>query len=377
MPSISQSHATPLAVDLDALLSPIAADEPAGPWLRYDPIYDTIKELRRSDDPTLPQGVWKRPVKRADWDRVASLCAELLETRCKDLQLAGWLLEAWLHLHGFVGVDLGLRVIAGLCQDFWPDVHPRPEGWPERADEAPESGELDIRLAPLLWMVDSMALALKTVPITRPEREDVPACSWADWESALHTATQIERGLLDAPPPPDRVSQAKFLLSTSMTPTGILVRSAGEVEQCMDAAWALSRLLDARCGREAPSLAPILDVLETVHGFLARTLEERVPAVAAGADACMSEDALDAPGAMPFASAPGRITSRAEAYRRLDEAAEYLLQTEPHSPAPYLVKRAIAWGNMTLAELLPELLQSGTDIRAVYTLLGIHTGGKR
>ncbi len=65
------------------------------------------------------------------------------------------------------------------------------------------------------------------------------------------------------------------------------------------------------------------------------------------------------------------ICSRSEAYRRLAEAADYLLRTEPHSPTPYLVKRAIGWGNMSLTELLMELVNSENDLAGIYNLLGI------
>ena len=65
------------------------------------------------------------------------------------------------------------------------------------------------------------------------------------------------------------------------------------------------------------------------------------------------------------------IRSRSEAYRRLAEAADYLLRTEPHSPTPYLVRRAVAWGHMSLGELLQELVQGEGDLRAIYTLLGM------
>jgi type VI secretion system ImpA family protein len=66
----------------------------------------------------------------------------------------------------------------------------------------------------------------------------------------------------------------------------------------------------------------------------------------------------------------GAIRSREDAYRMLDEAADYLLRTEPHSPAPYLVKRAVGWGKMPLAELLQELLDSESDLKQIYRLLG-------
>jgi predicted component of type VI protein secretion system len=72
-----------------------------------------------------------------------------------------------------------------------------------------------------------------------------------------------------------------------------------------------------------------------------------------------------------YVSMDGRIVSRADAYRRLTEAADYLLHTEPHSPVPYLVKRAIQWGNMSLAELLQEFIGNADDLVTVHRLLGM------
>src|SRR2546430_7651904 len=67
----------------------------------------------------------------------------------------------------------------------------------------------------------------------------------------------------------------------------------------------------------------------------------------------------------------GALPNRAEAYARLREAADYLLRTEPHSPVPYLVRRAVTWGNMPLAEVLEQLMQKNSDLATIYTLLGI------
>jgi len=67
----------------------------------------------------------------------------------------------------------------------------------------------------------------------------------------------------------------------------------------------------------------------------------------------------------------GPIRSRAEAYQRLAEAADFLQRTEPHSPTPYLVRRAIQWGNMDLRELLPHLIRNDHALLEVAQLLNI------
>ena len=84
-------------IEVEDLLQPIAGENPAGESLRYEGTYDRIAEARREDDPKLSQGIYKSAHKRADWVTVSGVCIEALTTRTKDLQIAGWLLEAWLH----------------------------------------------------------------------------------------------------------------------------------------------------------------------------------------------------------------------------------------------------------------------------------------
>lgn len=67
----------------------------------------------------------------------------------------------------------------------------------------------------------------------------------------------------------------------------------------------------------------------------------------------------------------GPINSREDAYRLLEAVADYLERTEPHSPTPYLVKRAVTWGRMSLADLMQEIVREEGDISRYFSLLGI------
>lgn len=353
--------------DLEALLAPISADHPSGESLRYEAVYDEIKEHRRADDPSLPQGVWQRPLKKAEWEAVEEAAVEALETRSKDLQIAGWLAEAWAHRQGFPGVERGLRLVAGLCEGFWEDLHPRPE-----------DGDLEFRLAPLLWLDEHLTEAVRRIPITRPGTEEASAFSWSDWETGLYLANLVltDRQAAEEAEAQGRVTQPKFLASATLTPGGFYSQLAAEVAGALAATAELARVLADRCGREAPSMSRLDDTLKAIESFSARTVEERVrqgdlPAGEDGGGAATPPALAAAAEAVPPASSGGPIRSRAEAYRRLAEAADYLLRSEPHSPAPYLVRRAVAWGNLSLAELLAELLADKADLATVYKLLGI------
>jgi type VI secretion system protein ImpA len=69
---------------------------------------------------------------------------------------------------------------------------------------------------------------------------------------------------------------------------------------------------------------------------------------------------------------PFRIADRTHAYELLDAVAQYLARTEPHSPTPYLLKRAVAWGGMPLPELMREVVSQEGDLTRYFAMLGLH-----
>ena len=345
----------PSPFDMAALLAPISPDAPAGESLRYEGTYDRIGQARIEDDPVLAQGVWKVALKRADWPNVAKMCIEAIETKSKDLQVAAWLTEALVHINGFAGMNDGLRAITALCDTYWDTLFPRSD---------PE--DIEYKLAPLVWINEKIPVLLKLLPITSPQSDDSKPYCWADWEIACR------------PLPPgtgkgksEVSTQAMFQQSAMLPSTEHFVALLADVEASMDAVDGLESFFQDRCDDQAPSLRQIWKVLESVRGFMVSTLSQRnVPAAFSPvADAVAPPDgsALD-PSAGEYT---GPIRNRADAYRRLAEAADYLARTEPHSPAPYLVRRAIAWGSMRLEDLLPELVTNNSELGEIFRLLQI------
>lgn len=72
-----------------------------------------------------------------------------------------------------------------------------------------------------------------------------------------------------------------------------------------------------------------------------------------------------------LAGAHGPIRDRAHAYRLLQDIADYLSKHEPHSPTPYLLRRAVAWGGMPLPDLLREVVQQEGDLSRYLAMLGL------
>lgn len=360
-----------MKADLETLLTPISADKPAGEPLRYSGLYEAVEEARREDDPNLPQGVWKTGLKRADWKEAARLCLDALETRSKDLQLAAWLTEAWIRLDGLPGAARGLEVLTALSESFWDTVHPQVQ-----------DGDAEFRMAPLEWVADRIPDAVRSVAVTAPGSDDVRACAYSDLEGARHLdrLARADPEGAKAAEARGRISLDRFLVSVSLTPTSFYSALAADGQRALEALDGLVALLGRLAGDGAPSFQRLGDALFALQHFAQRVLEERRQTgeeIAPMTEEYASYDpvredfgpAEEGEEAAAYGGAP--IRSRAEAYRRLAEAADYLLRTEPHSPAPYLVRRAVAWGGMSLGELLEELVQSDSDLKSIYTLLGM------
>jgi type VI secretion system protein ImpA len=60
------------------------------------------------------------------------------------------------------------------------------------------------------------------------------------------------------------------------------------------------------------------------------------------------------------AAAGGPVTSRDAAYRQLAEVAAALERLEPHSPVPYLIRRAVELRALRFPELVEELTKDST-----------------
>jgi type VI secretion system ImpA family protein len=343
--------------DPASLLNPIPGASPAGESLRYEGTYDRIREARTEDNPVLAQGVWKTPLKKAQWSDIAGICLDALENRSKDIQICAWLTEAWLHLYGLAGLREGLRAMAALCDRFWDDLHP------SSADD-----NLEYRLAPIEWINEKLPPLIRLLPLTEPGAEDIPAYSWNDWESAARLTSGDGAA----------VKHAQFEQSAMLTPTPLYSALAETVESAGRACAQLEDILRERCGDHAASLRQVANVLDQIRGFVVSTLNQRedgdgkTSRTLTQAEPGAESAGEDAPPFREPSTHGGPIRDRSEAYRRLAEAADYLARTEPHSPTPYLVRRAVAWGSLRLEELLPELVQNNSDLGEIYRLLQIN-----
>jgi type VI secretion system ImpA family protein len=355
--------ASPL-LDLDALLAPVDPDKPSGDDLRYDPVYDSLRELRREDDQTTPQGIWDYERKQSDWRNLRHQAIEVLTGRSKDLQVAAWLTEALLHQEGLPGLAAGLQLIGRLCRQYWQNAYPSLES----------DGELDARLAPFFWLDDRMPQSLTLIEMTAPQAGQSAAYRWQDWVTAnrLEPLALTKAREFKAAIDKGDVSLSKFTAAVGLTPTPFFVARRDGLNACLAALDDLRQVLKELCGDDGPGLHKLENQLTEMLTAVNRFLSERGLVAPAEVQPTSGEpDEAAAEAGSREGPQQLVIRNRQEAYAFLDVIANYLLANEPHSPTAYLVKRAVNWGKMPLGELLTELVEEEKDRSKILKLLNL------
>lgn len=371
--------------ELETLLAPLSAEEPCGPSMRYDPAFTEIRMDREEDDPSLPMGIWERPLKKADWVQIEGRCKTLLSSKTKDLQLAAWLLEAWLRQHQLAGLRRGLLLITELLTRYWGFVHPVVE----------EDGDSDARIAPIEWLNEFLPIALK-IHVTlvhlvdhRPARINL-----ADWEKM--TATELSAGTSsDSSQRKDKSKENEPEITRALVISVAQKNSLQQLKQlqldlgdCLEASLRLEGVLHEELGSAAPSVSKILQTLESMQ----RVVNQIMPVIEQPDPPIFEEEPLNSPimsteendlSPSPInesdAQTPktepalvmGNWKNRDQAYKTLEMLADYLSKTEPHSPTPYLIRRAVNWGRMPLPELMAEIVREEGDLNRMMSLLGL------
>ncbi|PCE21959.1 type VI secretion protein ImpA [Paraburkholderia acidicola] len=366
-----------MLTDLNALLAPINESSPCGDDMLFSSDFDAIQNARRFEDATLDQGEWITDVKEADWSFVVERSTDLLQTKTKDLRLAVWLTEGWAIEEGVAGLTQGYALLTGLCERFWEQVHPLPEG-----------DDTEYRLGNVGWLVGRSVELLRAMPLTSGTRY-----STIDWEMATHVAQAVKRDPENA----DDIARGKPSIeqidaAKRITPGTFYLSLLADLRAFEAAVLDLEQELNRRAGDAAPSFRQIKEAQEAVYRLVERFAREvgvdlnAAPKITHPSDIpersepsfktpTLPEGNMSTPSAHPHTATPAvpqaGIQTRAQAVDQLRAVAKFFRATEPHSPVAYLADKAAEWAGMPLDQWLSTVVKDDASLSHIREMLGV------
>jgi type VI secretion system protein ImpA len=120
-------------------------------------------------------------------------------------------------------------------------------------------------------------------------------------------------------------------------------------------------------------VATLEESRSAIHHIAKHKLPVIVDAVATedGASPAETEPRNKAAPGNTAAVIANALVSRDAAFKQLLEIAQFFRKTEPHSPISYALEKAVKWGNMSLEDLIVELIPESSARKHFSELTGV------
>jgi type VI secretion system protein ImpA len=334
------------------LLNPISGENPSGVSLRYEKVYDQIKEARTEDDDSIPSGDWQRQIKKADFPLVIKLAGEALATKSKDLQLAAWLTEAHVKREGIGLIQPCFKLMLDMQEQFWDTVYPEIE-----------DGDAGMRATPIEFAANRVAAIVREAPITKKglnfyQYKESRAVGYeADAE-----ASDSKRAARQAAIEDGKVTGEEFDEAFSATPKAFYAGLHESIQSASETLDTLQQYCEEKYGDEAPGFSKLRAALEEVDQVVNSLLNEKrktepdeVAEEPEEVEETQEEEAVAEVEEEVVAAAPkvkkGKSLSAEpadwdDAVSRIQACALFMQNERPASPVPYLLQSALRLGEM-------------------------------
>ena len=346
-------------LDVEHLLAPIPGAAECGIDVRQDieaaPLYYRLKDARaaaRLAERRAEAEAEPAPL-APEWRQILTLSQEILAQRSKDLEIAAWLTEAALRIHGYAGLRDAFALIDGLVERYWATLH------------SLDQDDVAAKVAPLaglngLGADGTLIQPLRLAPIAAPGSGE-PAGLW-------HYMVMRKRGA---------AAKEAVLLSQAAkaTPAGQFKAIYADIAAAAAAFTNLNGRLDLLCGDDAPpsstiasTLAEAQDALRDISGLDA---SQFAPPAAAPEPTPEPSGPADAAAAPPAPAGPAPLATREDALRELARLAAFFHTHEPNSPTAYALDTLIRRARLPLRDLLAELIPDEATRRTFLMVAGI------
>lgn len=366
--------ASPEIINILELVTPISDEKKTGSDIRDDvspdSLYYKIKDARNTARAHERKNLFDFSQEANEaWRDVLDIAPQILKNHSKDLEIVSWYLEALLRIKSFRGLRDGILLLDQLITGFWGELYPLPD----------EDG-IETTVASLSGLNGQGSEGVLIAPMRRAlitQGEEPGPFSFWQYQQALDIQKIVEDS--------ERKKKAESLGFSIKDIENAVKQSAqdfyidlrDDLEACVETYKGIGKKLDEYCGaQEAPGISNIVNTLQQCLGAVKHLAKDILSVNQSLED--ISDESHDEEhdrSTSNISSAPqlvqGPIKNRAHAFEQLNTIAEYFLETEPHSPISYTLQKVIHWGDMSLTELISELIPDSSSRQHYESLTGV------
>lgn len=354
--------------EIKLFLTPIQKDAPCGQSLKGNELVTKISALRTRYDeviPDNPNNHWSLADKNVSkWKDISILCEEILKTVSKDLNVVGYYIEAQTNLHGFNGLAKGLLLLKELCILYWDQIYPKiTNGYPE------------IRNAPFGWINKNIPIQINLINLSSSQNKQIYFSQYQyknrhKKDVMLSTENKMQRDIITS-----LENEPLHVLKNQLEVIQHSYKILTEIEVI---------ILNSNENSEDSILFDFMTCLENIINLFKEVLKlkekskkdtgnneahTRSPEVDIDLQEIkVVEKKLKARDKDAFFYKP---TNREEAYDLIEYSNNILIELEPQSLVPYLIKRALKLRKLPIHELMGEILDSVDDKTEIMSLFGL------
>ncbi len=342
----------------DLLLAPIAGENPSGPNLRYDPVFQQLKEAASEGDQggVLGGDFELVQVRKVDHRAVIRLAAEALEKRSKDLQLAAFLVASTIRIEGFPAVAPSIDLLCQLQKSFWPTLYPEPN----------DGEDFEMRAVSVEKAGRAISEALAEVPLTS---SGLSYSNYLDSQAAGYEKDAVgdaRKAARKDAIEQGRLTAEEFDKAFAATPKQLYVEGEAALAEALRAVDRLEEFQREAYKGNEPSLRELRNSIEEVHRTVASLLKERrktepdakpafdaghpVEAAAEGAlrSAVPSPSLRQGIPTLRMRTSGEPLANIEEAYAQVVESALFLFEQNTASPVPYMICAGLRMGETAM-----------------------------
>jgi type VI secretion system protein ImpA len=334
---------------VDTWLEPLG-DPPCGEDLEWD--NDFLEMTQAAAGKPGTQFSDDKDAVPPDWRTVQRLAESLFE-RTRDVRVAVYWARAQVHLESALTLPDSFRLIHGLLERYWDDVHPRPE-----------DGDAYARINALNEMSSAGGLFGDLRQGLIISSRSIGELHGREVEIALGT---LEPRDGEMAPSREQISQ---MLGAGADESPALRQFP---QRALDHLEKLNGLMQERVGYgSAPDLQQLTGLISGLAGLM--PADQEAAASESSSDFDSGTELADTGAPAPRRGTRGgglggAVETREDALRAIDMVCAYLERTEPTNPAQFFLRRARKLVDKNFIELVRELAPESLD--AVARIMGV------